>query len=563
MADLVLIPISGEVMEHNLARSLGEPHSNPWAFNAWKRQMQAVQPGSAVVFVDMCDQDRRQVNRFTKRAATLSCRRAALGQLTSGIEKAADPFFVGYPFEFSFELTVDHGFDPPAPLDDLAAWLNHAVDGLDVEPVQLRELVANAKSNKIGVFVDGAPRRAGYFPESAAPGGVAEHQPVDDDVPRPSAEVVGDRAGQISLDDSFDAFSSAVRDAGLVFLGANEDLPRALLAAIVTKPFAILSGLSGSGKTQLACAFGRWLGRTDDGDDRYTVVPVRPDWTSPEPLLGYEDALLPMRAGRRAWTVPAPLRFMLTAARDPDHVHLLVLDEMNLAHVERYFADVLSGIESGEAILPDLVVDDDGHWRPLTPGQRLAFPPNLAIIGTVNVDETTYQFSPKVLDRAFSFDFRVTSDELAAPVARTSHRTAASTEHLDVVRRAMVDPTWAASASETPDTEVRSQLIDLHRSLAEIGFEFGHRTFQEALGFSFVLERAGVTDPDEIVDWIIMAKVLPRLHGSRRQLEGFLSDLLATATGSDGDKPAMPLTARKLRRMVDLIRANQFVSFAE
>src|SRR5690606_24773595 len=151
----------------------------------------------------------------------------------------------------------------------------------------------------------------------------------------------------------------------------------------------------------LARALGQWLGTAEDGQERYTVVPVRPDWTSPEPLLGYEDALLPMRRGRRAWTVPGPLQFILRAARDPRNLYLMVLDEMNLAHVERYFADVLSGIESDEAILPDLHVVD-GHWYPQRAGFRLPFPANLMVVGTVNVDETTYQFSPKVLDRAFS-----------------------------------------------------------------------------------------------------------------------------------------------------------------
>ncbi len=162
-----------------------------------------------------------------------------------------------------------------------------------------------------------------------------------------------------------------------MFLGANRDLPHAFVAALAAKRFALLSGLSGSGKTQLARALGQWLGEGEHGP-RYLVVPVRPDWTSPEPLLGYEDALLPPEGNRRAWSAPATLQFMLRAATDLEHLYLLVLDEMNLAHVERYFADVLSGIESGERVLPDLVKEADGYWRTLGDGDLVQLPPEPA-----------------------------------------------------------------------------------------------------------------------------------------------------------------------------------------
>ena len=76
---------------------------------------------------------------------------------------------------------------------------------------------------------------------------------------------------------------------------------------------------------------------------------------------------------------------------------MLVLDEMNLAHVERYFADVISGMESGEPCVPNLVREEgeDGLWRQDPDEPEVSFPPNLFIAGTVNVDETTYMFSPR------------------------------------------------------------------------------------------------------------------------------------------------------------------------
>ncbi len=188
--------------------------------------------------------------------------------------------------------------------------------------------------------------------------------------------------------------------------------------------------MSGSGKTQLALRLGEWFGAGPHGR-RFLPVAVRPDWTGPEALFGYEDALRPPKDGRAAWYVPSPLLFLLAAAREPELPYLLLLDEMNLAHVERYFSDFLSGMETRDAILPNLAKGDDGEWRlesstePLIP-----IPANVFVIGTVNVDETTYQFSPKVLDRATTFEVRTRTDELAHDLARPIAVPPAPVSHL-------------------------------------------------------------------------------------------------------------------------------------
>src|SRR5439155_177966 len=96
-------------------------------------------------------------------------------------------------------------------------------------------------------------------------------------------------------------------------------------------------------------------------------------------------------------------------ARDhPETPHILVLDEMNLSHVERYFADILSAMESGE----EITLHSDGQARSPVP-ERVRWPKNVYVVGTVNVDETTYMFSPKVLDRANVVEFRVDPERLA------------------------------------------------------------------------------------------------------------------------------------------------------
>lgn len=562
MPDLVLILISGEEMADNLTRSLAEPGAHPWAFGDWKRQMQALKVSTSVAFIDFVDENGRQVNRFTGGTAVLAAKRVVLGVVSRGIHRADDEFFPGYRFEFRFDRITDEHLDTSSSMNETVEWLNARVDGLGLEPVQLPELVRHAKSNKIGVFIDGAPRKADYFRDAGQPtikssAGLFDDSAVDHD-PAGSERV----AVESKFGDAASSFAQAVEEANIVFLGANRDLPRAFLAALAAKRFALLSGLSGSGKTQLARALGQWLGEGERGP-RYLVVPVRPDWTSPEPLLGYEDALLPPKDNRRAWSAPSTLQFMLRAAADLGRLYLLVLDEMNLAHVERYFADVLSGIESGEDVLPNLVKETDGHWRTPHGGNLVQLPPNLLVVGTVNIDETTYQFSPKVLDRAFTFDFRVATDELGKATKRPSAVAPASFAQLAAFRDVLLDETWHLESPAPRLAEIVEQLTDLHERLSEIGFEFGHRTFYEATRFAATLADVGIADSDQAIDWILMTKVLPRIHGSRRQLEPFLTDLVALAQGTESEKPVMPRTARKAARMLDLVRANQFVSFAE
>ena len=197
-------------------------------------------------------------------------------------------------------------------------------------------------------------------------------------------------AGNIAVAAS--TFVSAVEKTGMLL---REDDVQAFLAALMTKPFAILTGLSGSGKTQLAKRLGEWFGSDSNGRPRYLVVPVRPDWTGPEYLFGYPDVLR-SEGTEEVWAVPDALEFMLRAVKEKNEPFLLLLDEMNLAHVERYFADFLSGVESREPILPELELRN-GRWTSIGNSQRLPLPRNLFVAGTVNVDETTYLFFPKCL----------------------------------------------------------------------------------------------------------------------------------------------------------------------
>ncbi len=168
----------------------------------------------------------------------------------------------------------------------------------------------------------------------------------------------------------------------------------AYVTALRTKPFVILAGVSGTGKSRLPALVAELTG------GEATLLPVRPDWTDSSDVLGYTDLGGRFRPGRL-------LEVARGATARPDQHHVCVLDEMNLARVEHYFAEVLSRIEDRReapgggfagALLGQRPAGDDAPWA------DVGLPPNLALVGTVNMDETTHGFSRKVLDRAFSLE---------------------------------------------------------------------------------------------------------------------------------------------------------------
>ncbi len=370
-------------------------------------------------------------------------------------------------------------------------------------------------------------------------------------------------------------FSSALKASYVAFGSRHDEIVRSFVASLATKRLVILTGLSGSGKTQIALRFGDWLGK-----ERFLLVPVRPDWTGAEALFGYEDALQPVNQGHRAWHVPDVLAFILKAVSDPKYPYLLVLDEMNLAHVERYFADVLSGMESGEPCVPNLHQDLDGYWRiAVGAAPKVPLPTNLFIVGTVNVDETTYMFSAKVLDRANTFEFRVASADLSLHAHKPLSCDPGDPELVRGFLAIAQNDDWHLVHPATDIQVFTDHLRRLHQLLASEGFEFGHRVFYEAVRFAAMLEAAGDIRVEHMLDLQVIQKVLPRLHGTRRRLEPVLSTLGQfcfdlTCGGGDGAErfdplhpstiePRLPLSLGKVQRMVRSLRANQFTSFTE
>lgn len=298
------------------------------------------------------------------------------------------------------------------------------------------------------------------------------------------------------------------------------------IASLCTKPFVICSGLSGSGKTKLAQAFAEWIS-TDKL--QYEIVPVGADWTNREPLLGYPNAL-----DKEEYVSPenGVLDLLIRAKNEYDiyladetkipKPYFLILDEMNLSHVERYFADFLSTMESGDSIPLHKIIPKPGQVQIKVP-PSIKLPRNLFIIGTVNIDETTYMFSPKVLDRANTIEFRLTETDLEKYINSDT----TLNMNLLLKKGANMSDSFMEMALQKTDKNLKSTKSDLKLFFSELkksGAEFGYRTASEIGRLMKMLELLGEKD-DNLLDIAIMQKLLPKLHGSRSKLNTTLTIL--------------------------------------
>lgn len=320
------------------------------------------------------------------------------------------------------------------------------------------------------------------------------------------------------------------------------------------------------------------------------LVPVGADWTNREPLLGFTNALEP---GRYVKPDNGVLDLLIEAEK-PENGNLpffLILDEMNLSHVERYFADFLSAMESGEPISlhpgGNEWKNEGESWKDGVP-DKVYLPNNLFIIGTVNIDETTYMFSPKVLDRANVIDFHVSKDEMkeflqnpVKPDLKASNGAGAS------MAGSFVQLAREEIAEFTNQDEINDSLLTFFNELKKIGAEFGYRTASEIYRFAGILkkltkENGTSWSTDDIIDAAVMQKLLPKVHGSRKKLEPILNTLGNLCLSSDGDADAIisnlekspddidksdkvrfKISLEKILRMKKRVIQDGFTSFAE
>ncbi|WP_348696145.1 AAA family ATPase [Duganella fentianensis] len=338
---------------------------------------------------------------------------------------------------------------------------------------------------------------------------------------------------------------------------------RDFLALMRTHDLVVLAGDSGSGKTSLVRAVADSIG------GRCTVIPVKPNWTGPEDLLGYYNPI------ERSYHATPFLLALQAAEREPEIIHFICLDEMNLARVEHYFADFLSLLEERDKtpIIPLYLADEEqhvvveyNHFLTLEQEARhrtgmkegatfldmllneqanatlhqlggfqdnesillhhsrlrrsaralirtpscLRFPSNVRIIGAVNIDETTHYLSPKVLDRAHVLRFR-------NPLLMDWDAIQAEVQHFEVditlpLRLSAEDlglrGSYPAYDRTAPYAALLTKLTRDH--LAPLGVEFGLRAIRQSLGYLQAAQAAGIDDLTAL-DNIVQHKILPKL----------------------------------------------------
>lgn len=217
-----------------------------------------------------------------------------------------------------------------------------------------------------------------------------------------------------------------IKHNGEILKGIIDSDYRPYITAIKSKPFLLLAGISGTGKSRIVRELARacW----DEGSEEYNaqkpknfqMVQVKPNWHDSSDLIGYVSRV----SGKAEYVAGDFLRFVAKAWEDKDTPYFLCLDEMNLAPVEQYFAEYLSVIESRKSHEDGTVTTDpilekvDEEWyfnltASLTTDENvrkqfnvsgISIPQNLIVVGTVNMDETTFSFSRKVLDRAMTIE---------------------------------------------------------------------------------------------------------------------------------------------------------------
>jgi MoxR-like ATPase len=294
-----------------------------------------------------------------------------------------------------------------------------------------------------------------------------------------------------------------------------------LFFAIKTKPFVILSGISGTGKTKLVQWFTEAVGATEE-NRQFTLIPVRPDWNDGSDLLGYVDIKGDFK--------PGPLTKVIERARkNPDLPYFVLLDEMNLARVEHYFSDVLSVMESrkwkNQKMVTSTLITAEMSGK-----EDITLPTNLYILGTVNMDETTHPFSKKVLDRANTIEFNRVDltnlsflDELEEVDSIEVSNQSFQSKYLHLKDLYMEDADFVK--------KVTAELESINNILLPSNNHFGYRIRDEICFYLAYNDSGNLMKYEEAFDYCILQKILPRIAGSDEPTEQLLKGLYKHFTG--------------------------------
>lgn len=336
----------------------------------------------------------------------------------------------------------------------------------------------------------------------------------------------------------------------------NSEIHIRYINSLLAKPFVILTGNSGTGKTRIATKLSEYM-KPDDNLCNSLLVPVGADWTDNTKILGYYNPLANNGTGKYEKT---PIfEFIERAGKNPNIPFFLILDEMNLSHVERYFSDFLSKME-----LVDYKNQDKKTYFDISGYGLLEFPKNLFITGTVNIDETTYMFSPKVLDRANVIEFKPKKDKILETLLADNTNNEILSSEPDAAETFMKMANNIRSGYITEDISellgaIKSILDVFYTELQKFGFEFAYRIIKEIRLYtvaSCMTAEGEKPSANQIADIQILQKILPKIHGNRKQIGDLLDHLGTLCTEHSLEK-----SHEKIDQMKDKLNRFQYASF--
>lgn len=372
-------------------------------------------------------------------------------------------------------------------------------------------------------------------------------------------------------------------------------LSTSYLTAMRTKPFLLLAGISGTGKSRIvkqmafeSCPDIPALRSDKTAPGNYELIEVKPNWHDSSELLGYESEI-----GGPHYVVTPFVRFLVKAMRYPDVPFFVCMDEMNLAPVEQYFAEFLSVLESrkllsdgtitseplikadifskyADQLHRDLGITDTETYKAVydrLKNDGLRLPSNLIVVGTVNMDETTHQFSRKVIDRAMTIEMNI--EDAETPFKNFFEGGDAlhyydNPQPKDLFLPKVVQASEALSILDAEDAaylkeNVPGLLHSLNSALNGTPFKIAYRVQNELLLYFFSLREE---NPDEAaeallaqaMDAILMMKVLPRIEGDEDLLD---KPLKALAQFTEN----YPQASRKIAEMQERLPQAHFTCF--
>lgn len=359
---------------------------------------------------------------------------------------------------------------------------------------------------------------------------------------------------EFDVKDEVERISSYIKSKGFTY---EKGLIENFYLALKSKPFVILAGTSGTGKSKLARLFAEAVGANAD-NGRFKLIPVRPDWSDSTDLLGYRDLNSKFHKGILT-------SIILKAKESPEYPFIVCLDEMNLARVEYYLSDILSIMESRrwssdrivtDRLIPEESLGDNGNEKELL--QDIIIPDNLYIIGTVNMDETTFPFSKKVLDRANTIEFSYVDLDMRAIKEDDQQPELLHNNFLRSNYILLED----CVVYEEKINETISILKDINSALLAANLHFGYRVRDEICFYIVYNQIYDLLSFNEALDNVILQKILPRIQGSSVSIKRVLIELFKICIGNKSQQLSYD-NAGVFEEMQKYLKENKNISYSK